>query len=79
MDDGAGTLVTLEALKVVADLGIRPLRTLRWIAWSGEEMGLPNNGAQHYVKKHGDEDHVVALENDVGQLTAIGFGFSGKL
>ncbi|CAD8064304.1 unnamed protein product [Paramecium sonneborni] len=79
MDDGAGTLVTLEALKVVADLGIRPQRTLRWIAWSGEEMGLPNNGAQHYFKYHGHEDHVVALENDVGQLTAIGFGFTGKL
>ena len=45
MDDGAGTLVTLEALKAVADQGIRPLRTLRWIAWSGEEMGLTNNGA----------------------------------
>lgn len=67
MDDGAGTLVTLEALKVVADLNIRPLRTLRWIAWSGEEMGLPNNGAIHYAENHGKtEDHVVALENDVG-------------
>ena len=29
-------------------------------------MGLPNNGAQHYAKYHGNEDHVVALENDVG-------------
>ena len=51
-DDGAGVLVCLEALKVLKHLGIRPKRTIRFIAWSGEEMGMANNGAQYYAKTH---------------------------
>ena len=44
-DDGGGVMVCLEALHVLNNLGIRPKRTIRFIAWSGEEMGLPGNGA----------------------------------
>ena len=45
-DDGGGVMVCLEALHVLNNLGIRPKRTIRFIAWSGEEMGLPGNGAE---------------------------------
>lgn len=44
-DDGGGVMVCLEALHVLNVLGLRPKRTIRFIAWSGEEMGLPGKGA----------------------------------
>lgn len=45
MDDGGGVMVTLQALKVLRDLNIKPRRTIRFIAWSGEEMSRPDKGA----------------------------------
>jgi carboxypeptidase Q len=38
-------MVCLEVLRVLKDLGLRPKRTIRFIAWSGEEMSLPDSGA----------------------------------
>ncbi|CAD8099986.1 unnamed protein product [Paramecium primaurelia] len=73
-DDGAGVLECLEALKVLKYLGIRPKRTIRFIAWSGEEMGMANNGAQHYAKTHSQENHIVAFESDLGSTKPYGFG-----
>ena len=37
-DDGGGAITCLEALRLLKDLGIKPKRTIRFIAWSGEEM-----------------------------------------
>lgn len=54
-DDGGGVMVCLEALKVLKKIGVKPKRTIRFIAWSGEEMGLPERGAEHYAKTHGHE------------------------
>lgn len=68
MDDMGGVTVTLEALRVIKELGIKPKRTIRFIAWSGEEMGQPDKGAFQYAEKHKDEKHVLALENDLGNL-----------
>ena len=39
-------MVCLEALRVIKELELKPKRTIRFIAWSGEEMGRPDNGAQ---------------------------------
>ncbi|CAD8184848.1 unnamed protein product [Paramecium octaurelia] len=76
-DDGAGVLECLEALKVLKHLGIKPKRTIRFIAWSGEEMGMANNGAQHYAKTHSQENHIVAFESDLGSTKPYGFGVTG--
>jgi carboxypeptidase Q len=72
-------MVCLEALHVLASLGLRPKRTIRFIAWSGEEMGLPGNGADQYMVKHASEieHHVLAFESDEGTTKPYGFGFSG--
>ncbi|CAD8164736.1 unnamed protein product [Paramecium octaurelia] len=73
-DDGAGVIECLEALKLFQYLGIRPKRTIRFIAWSGEEMGMQNDGAQHYAKTHSQENHIVAFESDLGSTKPYGFG-----
>lgn len=79
-DDGGGFITVFEALKVLRKLGLRPKRTLRFIAWSGEEWGSPVNGAHQYVQKHQAEvkNHVVAFESDLGSTLLLGFGYVGS-
>jgi len=64
---------------VLIQLGLRPKRTIRFIAWSGEEFGSPLNGAHAYVNQHKDElkNHIIAFESDLGSTTPYGFGFNG--
>lgn len=38
-DDGGGFVTVFEALRLLKQLGYRPKRTLRFVAWSGEESG----------------------------------------
>jgi hypothetical protein len=49
-DNGAGTIVMMEAMRILKALGIRPRRTIRIGLWSGEEQGLL--GSQWYVSQH---------------------------
>jgi carboxypeptidase Q len=53
-DNGAGTIVMMEAVRILMqlqkDFGIKPRRTIRIGLWSGEEEGLL--GSQGYVEKH---------------------------
>jgi carboxypeptidase Q len=76
-DDGGGVMVCLEVLRVLKDLGLRAKRTIRFIAWSGEEMSLPDSGAHQYATRHKDENHVLAFESDLGTTKPYGFGFTG--
>ena len=78
-DDTAGFMVCFEAVRVLLKLGLRPKRTIRFIAWSGEEMGQPERGAAQYVATHKNEieDHIISFESDEGTTRLYGFGFSG--
>jgi carboxypeptidase Q len=49
-DNGAGTVVMMEAVRILKALGIKPRRTIRIGLWSGEEQGLL--GSQWYVSHH---------------------------
>jgi len=49
-DNGAGTIVMMEAVRILKALDIRPRRTIRIGLWSGEEEGLL--GSQGYVEHH---------------------------
>ena len=56
-DNGAGCIVTLEAIRILKALNIQPRRTIRIALWGGEEQGL--YGSFGYVKKHfGDPDNM---------------------
>ena len=72
-------MVCLEALRVLKHLNLKPKRTIRFIAWSGEEMGMPNNGASHYAKNHSHEKHVLAFESDHGTTKPYGFGINAGM
>ena len=49
-DNGAGTIVMMEAIRILKALDIKPRRTIRIGLWSGEEEGLL--GSQGYVEQH---------------------------
>src|ERR1700683_2747460 len=48
-DNGAGTIVMMEAMRILKALDIKPRRTIRIGLWSGEEEGLL--GSQGYVEQ----------------------------
>jgi carboxypeptidase Q len=76
-DDAQGCMVAWSAVRLIAQLGLRPKRTLRVVLWTNEENG--QRGASAYHAEHKDEldNHVAAIESDLGAFRAIGFGFSG--
>ena len=39
-DNGAGSIVAMEAMRILKALGVEPRRTIRIALWSGEEQGL---------------------------------------
>ena len=49
-DNGAGTLVAMEVMRILKSLNVQPRRTVRIALWSGEEQGL--FGSRGYVKEH---------------------------
>lgn len=49
-DNGAGTVVMMEAMRILKALDVKPRRTIRIGLWSGEEEGLL--GSQEYVEQH---------------------------
>ena len=49
-DNGAGSIVAMEAVRILKALDLKPRRTIRIALWSGEEQGL--YGSQGYVKQH---------------------------
>jgi carboxypeptidase Q len=49
-DNGAGSIVMMEAVRILEALDVKPRRTIRIGLWSGEEQGLL--GSQWYVTHH---------------------------
>lgn len=72
-DDGGPCCQTIEAVRLLKTLGLRPKRTLRVVLFMNEENGL--GGARAYYQDHLDEmdRHVFAIESDSGAYTPRGF------
>jgi len=66
-DDGCGVTVALGAAEAILKSGFRPLRTIRFVLFTGEEEGLL--GSIAYVKAHQNEmsNHLAAVILDNGQ------------
>jgi len=74
MDDGGGCVISMEALRLIRRLGLRPRRTVRCVLWTNEENGL--RGGNTYLDSLGRrvDRHVAAIESDGGVERPIGFG-----
>lgn len=70
-DNGTGSMVVLEAARAIAQSGLRPRRTIRFILFSGEEEGLL--GSRAYAAQHAAEadsiQAVLVLDNGTGRIT----------
>ena len=49
-DNAIGCAVTMEAMRILSAIGVKPRRTIRLALWSGEEQGL--FGSKAYVREH---------------------------
>jgi carboxypeptidase Q len=78
MDDAGGVVIAWEAVRLMRELGLRPRRTIRVVAWTNEENGL--RGALAYRDRHAAtlDRHVLAIESDGGVFRPRGFGFTGS-
>ncbi len=70
-DNGTGSMVVLEAARAIAQSGLKPKRTIRFILFSGEEEGLLGSAA--YAAQHAASadsvQAVLVLDNGTGMIT----------
>jgi carboxypeptidase Q len=72
-DNAAGSVVMMEAMRILKTLGLAPRRTIRIALWSAEEQGLW--GSRMYVENHPElHDRISAylnFDNGTGRIRGI--------
>src|SRR4029077_1830545 len=78
IDDGAGVAVSMQVANLIKQVGLRPQRTIRVIAWMNEENGL--RGGKAYAADHASEmaNHFAAMETDGGAGHPLGLNVRGN-
>jgi carboxypeptidase Q len=70
-DNGTGAMCVLEAARAIAQAGLQPRRTIRFVLFTGEEQGLI--GSRKYAEAHAAEadsiQAVIVLDNGTGAIT----------
>lgn len=76
-DDGTGVTQSVEALRILKTLGYKPQNSLRVVFFMNEENG--SRGGQKYAElaAQNKEEHIAAIESDLGGFTPRGFSFDG--
>ncbi len=81
VDDGTGSMIVLEAARLLKAVGARPKRTIRFIFFYGEEQGLIGSAA--YAERHKDElskvSAVFVSDTGTGRINGIGLHGSPHL
>src|SRR5881409_4040861 len=65
-DNGAGSAVMMEAVRILKATGLRLRRTVRIGLWTGEEQGLL--GSRAYVKDHFGDPQTMQLKPEHAKL-----------
>jgi acetylornithine deacetylase/succinyl-diaminopimelate desuccinylase-like protein len=74
-DDCAGVVQSIEALRILKQLGFKPKRTIRAVAFMNEENG--DRGGMAYAEKdRPGEKTIAAIESDEGGFSPRGFGIA---
>lgn len=74
-DDGAGSVQSMEVLRLLKKSGYKPKRTIRAVLFMNEENGLRGGNKYAEIAQSKNENHVFALESDSGGFTPRGFSF----
>jgi carboxypeptidase Q len=72
-DNAAGTVVMMEVMRILKEIGIEPRRTIRIALWGNEEQGL--HGSREYVSDHfavqaGNDGESLVKRDDYENLSA---------
>lgn len=78
IDDASGVAMSMSALVQLRRLGLKPKRTIRFIAWMDEESGGRGSAAYFEEEKKNVANHFAAIEADLGASHPIGINFAGK-
>jgi carboxypeptidase Q len=72
-DNGAGSVVMMEAMRILKTLGLQPRRTVRIGLWSGEEQGLLGSRAwvENHPELHAKISAYVNVDNGTGKVRGI--------
>ncbi len=75
-DDGTGIMQSVEAVRLLKALGYQPKNSVRAVFFINEENG--DKGGEKYAElaAKNKEEHIAAIESDLGGFTPRGFGFS---
>jgi carboxypeptidase Q len=76
-DDGTGVMQSVEALRILKALGYRPINTIRAVFFMNEENGDKGGIKYAELAAQNKEQHLAAIESDLGGFTPRGFGFDG--
>ena len=74
-DDGAGIVQSMEVLNIFRELNYTPKRTIRVVMFTGQKNGLRGGKKYAEIAKQNNENHLFALESDVGGFSPRGFSF----
>ena len=66
-DNAAGSVVMMEALRILKTIGVKPRRTIRLALWDGEEGG--HLGSSTYIKNHFGDPATMRLKPEHEKLS----------
>lgn len=75
-DDGAGCVQSIEVIRALKALDIKPRYTIRAVLFMNEENGLKGGLAYADSAKARKEDHLFAIETDAGGFSPRGIGLA---
>jgi hypothetical protein len=72
-DNAAGSVVMMEAMRILKALNLKPRRTIRIALWSGEEQGI--YGSRNWIRKHPEMVPKISaylnLDNGTGRIRGV--------
>jgi hypothetical protein len=78
IDDATGVAIAMDTVRLIKQLGLRPKRTIRFIAWMNEENGLVGGRTYALNQQANLTNHFAAIESDRGAGHPLGFYYAGK-
>jgi hypothetical protein len=77
-DDGTGVIQSLEVLRIMKELGIKPKHSIRCVFYMNEENGARGGKTYAQNSRERGETHIAALESDRGGFAPRGFTVDAK-
>ena len=78
LDNAVNAALVMHVARSLQASGVRPARTLRFVLFGGEELGL--HGARAYAARHAGQmdDHVATFIHDMGAGPLVGYSTGGR-